>query len=75
MENLDKPDNYDAMNFINGEYRIGKSGKKFNNISPVNGSLISIIHEASEGDVDDAVQAARALAAWTASSTSPSLAS
>ncbi len=60
MENLDKSDNYDAMNFINGEYRIGKSGKKFNNISPVNGSLISIIHEASEGDVDDAVQAARA---------------
>ena len=48
------------MNFINGEYRTGSSGKTFNNISPVNGSLLSIVHEASEADVDDAVQAARA---------------
>ena len=59
MATPDKSDNHNAMNFINGEYRTGNSGKKFNNISPVNGSLISIVHEASEADVDDAVQAAK----------------
>lgn len=60
MATPDKSDNHQAMNFINGEYRTGSSGKTFNNISPVNGSLLSIVHEASEADVDDAVQAARA---------------
>jgi aminomuconate-semialdehyde/2-hydroxymuconate-6-semialdehyde dehydrogenase len=56
----DKSDNHQAMNFINGEYRAGGSSKKFNNISPVNGSLLSIVHEANEADVDDAVKAAKA---------------
>ncbi len=60
MATPDKSDNHQAMNFINGEYRTGSSGKTFNNISPVNGSLLSIVHEASEADVDDAVQAAKA---------------
>jgi len=48
------------MNFIDGEYRVGGSSKTFNNISPVNGSLLSIVHEANEVDVDDAVKAAKA---------------
>ncbi|MGY9018918.1 MAG: 2-hydroxymuconic semialdehyde dehydrogenase [Alphaproteobacteria bacterium] len=48
------------MNFIDGEYRAGGSSKTFNNISPVNGSLLSIVHEANEVDVDDAVKAAKA---------------
>ena len=49
-----------ALNFINGKYLVGSSGKTFENISPVDGSLISIVHEANESDVDAAVQAARA---------------
>jgi aminomuconate-semialdehyde/2-hydroxymuconate-6-semialdehyde dehydrogenase len=56
----DKSDNHQAMNFINGEYRAGGSKKTFDNISPVNGSLLSIVHEANEADVDDAVKAAKA---------------
>ncbi len=60
MATPDKSDNHQAMNFINGEYRTGSSGKTFNNISPVNGSLLSIVHEASEADVDDAVRVAKA---------------
>ena len=48
------------MNFINGKYRTGSLEKTFNNISPVNGSLLSIVHESSEADVDDAVKAAKA---------------
>ena len=60
MATPNKSYNHNAMNFINGEYRTGNSGKKFSNISPVNGSLISIVHEASEADVDDAVKAAKA---------------
>jgi aminomuconate-semialdehyde/2-hydroxymuconate-6-semialdehyde dehydrogenase len=56
----DKSDNHQAMNFIDGEYRAGGSSKTFNNISPVNGSLLSIVHEANEVDVDDAVKAAKA---------------
>ena len=47
------------MNFINGEYRPGSSGKTFNNLSPVDGSLISVVHEADASDVDAAVQAAQ----------------
>jgi aminomuconate-semialdehyde/2-hydroxymuconate-6-semialdehyde dehydrogenase len=56
----DKSNNHQAMNFIDGEYRVGGSSKTFNNISPVNGSLLSIVHEANEVDVDDAVKAAKA---------------
>ena len=60
MATPDKSDNHQAMNFIDGEYRVGGSSKTFNNISPVNGSLLSIVHEANEVDVDDAVKAAKA---------------
>lgn len=60
MATPDKSDNHQAMNFIDGEYRAGGSSKTFNNISPINGSLLSIVHEANEVDVDDAVKAAKA---------------
>ena len=49
-----------ALNFIDGEYRTGSSGKTFDNISPVDGSLVSVVHEADASDVDAAVRAARA---------------
>jgi aminomuconate-semialdehyde/2-hydroxymuconate-6-semialdehyde dehydrogenase len=49
-----------GFNFINGEYRPGSSGKTFDNISPVDGSLVSVVHESNEADVDEAVKAARA---------------
>ena len=52
--------NHISMNFINGEYRIGRSQNSFQNISPVNGAVISVVNEASESDVDDAVKAAKA---------------
>jgi aminomuconate-semialdehyde/2-hydroxymuconate-6-semialdehyde dehydrogenase len=48
-----------AMNFIDGAYTPGTSGKTFRNISPVDGSLVSEVHEAGEADVDAAVRAAR----------------
>jgi hypothetical protein len=54
------PDDARALNFINGEYRTGSSGKTFENISPVDGSLVSVVHEADASDVDAAVRAARA---------------
>lgn len=45
--------------FINGEYRSSQSGKTFENRNPVDNSLIGLIHEAGEVEVDDAVQAAK----------------
>ena len=48
-----------ALNFIDGKYRPGASGRTFNNTSPVDGSLVSVVAEADKKDVDDAVQAAR----------------
>lgn len=53
-------DDVRGLNFINGEYRPGSSGRTFDNISPVDGSLVTTVHEASEADVDAAVTAARA---------------
>lgn len=49
----------DFLHFIDGHFRPGKDGGSFPNISPVDGSVIGNIHEASRADVDDAVQAAR----------------
>jgi aminomuconate-semialdehyde/2-hydroxymuconate-6-semialdehyde dehydrogenase len=46
-------------NFINGEYREGRTGRTFDDINPVDGSLIDKVSEASREDVDDAVRAAR----------------
>jgi aminomuconate-semialdehyde/2-hydroxymuconate-6-semialdehyde dehydrogenase len=48
------------LNFINGELRPGSTGSMFENRSPVDGSLIGMVHEASADDVNDAVEAARA---------------
>jgi aminomuconate-semialdehyde/2-hydroxymuconate-6-semialdehyde dehydrogenase len=53
-------DDIRGLNFINGEYRPGASGRTFDNISPVDGSLVSVVHEADASDVDAAVTAARA---------------
>lgn len=47
------------LNFINGEYREGRGGRSFDDINPVDGSLIDKVSEAGREDVDDAVRAAR----------------
>lgn len=60
MKPAEKLDDARALNFIDGAYRAGRSGKSFDNISPVDGSVISTVTEANEADVDDAVSAARA---------------
>ncbi|RME67131.1 MAG: 2-hydroxymuconic semialdehyde dehydrogenase [Alphaproteobacteria bacterium] len=49
-----------TSNFIGGEYVAGATGKVFENRSPVDGSLISLVHEAGKAEVDAAVKAARA---------------
>ncbi|GAB4362602.1 MAG: aldehyde dehydrogenase [Oricola sp.] len=53
---------YDARevrHFIDGRFTAGKSGRSFENVSPVTGRRIGIVHEAGAADVDDAVNAAR----------------
>ena len=47
-------------NFIGGEYSAGLSGKTFEKRSPVDNRVIARISEAGRGEVDAAVQAARA---------------
>ena len=47
------------LNFIDGRYREGRSGRTFDDINPVDGSLIDKVSEAAREDVDDAVRAAR----------------
>ncbi len=48
------------LNFIGGEFVAAKSGKTFENRSPVDGRLIGHVCEAGAPEVDAAVQAARA---------------
>ena len=48
------------LNFINGEYVRNTSGKTFQDINPVNGSVIGNIYEAGEVEVNAAVAAAKA---------------
>ncbi len=60
MAESDLPRPADFYNFIDGSFRPGSSGDTFENRSPVDGSLVGIIHEASRADVDQAVAAARA---------------
>ena len=48
------------LNFIDGAYRPSAEGRTFENRSPLDASLIGMVHEASASDVDDAVRAARA---------------
>lgn len=50
----------EVRHFIGGEHTKGTSGKTFEKRSPVDGSLVSTVHEASRDDVDKAVRAARA---------------
>jgi len=47
------------LNFINGEYVVSLSKKTFENRSPVDSSLIGMVHEAGEQEVDAAVKSAR----------------
>jgi len=48
------------LNFIGGEFVASKSGRTFENRSPVDGRLIGHVAEAGEPEVNVAVQAARA---------------
>jgi aminomuconate-semialdehyde/2-hydroxymuconate-6-semialdehyde dehydrogenase len=48
------------LNFINGEFVASRSGKTFENRSPVDGRVIGLVAEAGESEVDAAVGAARA---------------
>jgi len=47
------------LNFIDGQYREGSGGRTFDDINPVDGSLVATVSEASREDVDRAVRAAR----------------
>jgi len=49
-----------TLQFIGGKFTPGSSGKTFENRSPETGGLVSLVHEASKADVDQAVKAARA---------------
>lgn len=50
----------DVLHFINGAYTAGTSGLTFENRCPVDGSLIGMVHEGKEAEIDAAVKAARA---------------
>tara|TARA_B100001540_G_C15807045_1_gene642582 strand:- start:694 stop:2196 length:1503 start_codon:yes stop_codon:yes gene_type:complete len=50
----------DVKNFIDGQYRESAGARTFDNINPCTGAVIGRVHEASQEDVDAAVQAARA---------------
>lgn len=47
-------------NFIDGQYRPGRSGRSFADTNPATGTMIDQVAEAGREDVDDAVTAARA---------------
>ena len=48
-----------VLNFIDGEYTEGTSGRTFENRAPIDNRVISLVHEAGRDDVDRAVAAAR----------------
>jgi aminomuconate-semialdehyde/2-hydroxymuconate-6-semialdehyde dehydrogenase len=48
----------ETLAYIDGAYAAG-TGKRFENRSPVDGNLVSLVHESGEAEVDRAVQAAR----------------
>lgn len=50
----------EILNFIDGEYREGASGKRFPNVDPATGKTIGAVYEAAQSDVAAAVDAARA---------------
>jgi len=47
------------QNFIDGAYTEGSLGKTFEDRTPVDNSLIGMVHEAGEAEIDAAVRAAR----------------
>jgi len=49
-----------ARHFINGEYTEGTTGKTFENRTPIDNSLLGLVHEAGKAEVDAAVAAANA---------------
>jgi len=49
-----------TLNFIDGQYVTAAAGKTFENRSPADGRLVSMVSEAGAGEVDAAVKAARA---------------
>ena len=56
----DAPQVRDRLNFIDGAFETGTSGKTFENRSPVDGRLLGHVHEAGRDEVDRAVRAAKA---------------
>jgi aminomuconate-semialdehyde/2-hydroxymuconate-6-semialdehyde dehydrogenase len=52
-----KPNVKELRNFVGGEFVA--TGKTFENITPVDGTLISLVHEADQAVVDQAVAAAQ----------------
>ena len=50
----------EIKNFINGEYATNVSGKTFEKRTPLDNSLIGMVHEAGKPEVDAAVAAAKA---------------
>ena len=53
-------------NFINGEFVPPRSGEYFDDINPATAEVIARIPDSDEGDVDDAVRAAKAaFPAWS----------
>ena len=50
----------DFKNFINGDYVTNLSGKTYEKRNPVDNTLIGLVHEAGQPEVDAAVAAARA---------------
>ena len=50
----------DLKNFINGEYVTNASGKTFEKRTPIDNSVIGLVHEAGQPEVGAAVAAARA---------------
>ncbi|WP_321393609.1 2-hydroxymuconic semialdehyde dehydrogenase [Emcibacter sp.] len=50
----------EILHFIDGDYTAGTSGAVFDNICPVDGSLIGRVYEGKRDEVDAAVKAARA---------------
>ncbi len=50
----------DILNFINGEFVKSVGGKTFEKRTPIDNSLIGLVHEAGRPEVDAAVAAARA---------------
>jgi aminomuconate-semialdehyde/2-hydroxymuconate-6-semialdehyde dehydrogenase len=51
--------NSQVLNFIDGAYQPSSAGRTFENRSPVDGRIVSLVHEATSEDVDAAVRAAR----------------